>query len=172
MLYLPTDQPRIINKISSTTAQNIPNTPPHTPPPLRKGTSHLTRDQRRDVCLMHDLQHNDTEIIQRFAITQRQLDYTIQASRPTPRKPPGRPGRLKEPEIDFLVAYMISSSHTRRMTFKALAKDPQLNLHCSPNTIKHALHTRGYDRRLARHKPPISEKNRVLRLEFAHEHRH
>ena len=64
------------------------------------------------------------------------------------------------------------NSLTRRITFKALAKDPYLNLHCSANAIKHALYKRGYHRRVARRKPPISEKNRVLRLEFAHEHLH
>jgi hypothetical protein len=67
---------------------------------------------------------------------------------------------------------MTPSAHTRRMTFKTLAKDPHLNLHCSPNAIKHALHKRGYDRHLAHHKPPISEENRVLRLKFTCEHRH
>jgi hypothetical protein len=88
----------------------------------------LTRDQRRDIRLMHDLHHSDAEIIQRFIITQRQLDYTIQAARPTPRKPPGRHCKLKEPQINILIAYMISSARTRRMTFKALTKDPYLNL--------------------------------------------
>jgi Transposase len=155
--------------MNSIIAQNALDTPPHTPPLLRQGTAHLTRDQRRDIRLMHDLHHSDAEIIQRFTITQRQLDYTIQAGRPTPRKPPGRHCKLKDPQIDILIAYMISSAHTRRMTFKALAKDPHLNLQCSVNAIKNALHKRGYHRRLARHKPPISEKNRVLRLEFAHE---
>jgi Transposase len=58
------------------------------------------------------------------------------------------------------------------MTFKALAKDPHLNLQCNVNAIKNALYKRGYHRRLARHKPPISEKNRVLRLEFAYKHLH
>jgi hypothetical protein len=66
---------------------------------------------------------------------------------------------------------MISSAHTRRITFKAPAKDSYLNLQCSANAIKHTLYKRGYHRRLARYKPPIFEKNRVLRLEFAHEHR-
>jgi hypothetical protein len=67
---------------------------------------------------------------------------------------------------------MVSSAHTRRMTFQDLTKDPHLNLNYSANAIKHALHKRGYHRRLARHKPPISKKNCFLRLEFAHEHRH
>jgi hypothetical protein len=67
---------------------------------------------------------------------------------------------------------MISSARTRRMTFKAFAKDLYLNLQCSVNAIKHALHKRSYHQRLARHKPLIFEKNRVLRLEFAYKHLH
>jgi hypothetical protein len=158
--------------MSSTIPQNALDIPPYTPPPLRQGTAHLTRDQRRDIRLMHDLHHSDAEIIQRFTITQRQLDYTIQAARPTPRKPPGRHCKLKDPQIDILIAYMISSARTRRMTFKALAKDPHLNLQCSANAIKYILHKHDYHRRLARHKPFISEKNRVFRFEFVHEYLH
>jgi hypothetical protein len=136
--------------MSSIVPQNALDTPPHTPPPLRQGTAHLTRDQRRDIHLMHDLYHGDAEIIQRFTITQRQLDYTIQAARPTPRKPPGRHCKLRKPQINILIAYMISSARTRRMTFKALAKDPYLNLQYSVNAIRNALYKRGYYRRLAR----------------------
>jgi len=115
--------------MSSTIPQNTLDTPRHTPPPLRQGTTHLTRDQRRDIRLMHDLHHSDTEIIQRFTITQRQLNYTIQAARPTPRKHTGRHCKLKDLQIDILIAYMRTNSLTRRMTFKALTKDPYLNLH-------------------------------------------
>jgi hypothetical protein len=45
--------------MSSTIAQNTLDTPPHTPPSLRQGTAHLTRDQRRDIRFMHDLHHSD-----------------------------------------------------------------------------------------------------------------
>jgi hypothetical protein len=128
MLHSPIHQPRIINEMSSTIPQNTLDTPPHTPPSLRQGTTHLTRDQRRDIRLMHDLHHSDAEIIQRFTITQRQLDYPIQAAWPTPRKHTGRHCKLKDPQIDILIAYMTSCAHIRRMTFKALAKDPYLNL--------------------------------------------
>jgi hypothetical protein len=158
--------------MSSTIAQNALDTPPHTPPSLRQGTAHLTRDQRRDIRLMHDLHHSDAEIIQRFTITQRQLDYTIQAARPTLRKLLGRHCKLKDLQIDILIVYMISSVYTRRMTFKALAKDLHLNFQCSVNAIKNVLYKRGYHRRLARYKLFISEKNRVLRFEFVYEHLH
>jgi hypothetical protein len=57
--------------MNSTIAQNALDTPPHTPLSLRQGTAYLTRDQRRDIRLMHDLHHSDAEIIQHFTITQR-----------------------------------------------------------------------------------------------------
>jgi hypothetical protein len=121
---------------------------------------------------MYDLHHSNTEIIQRFIITQRQLNYIIQAARPIPRKYTGRHYKLKDPKINILIAYIVSSARTRRISFKDLAKDPHLNLNYSTNTIKNTLYKRGYHRRLARYKPPISKKNRILRLEFTHEHRH
>jgi hypothetical protein len=79
---------------------------------------------------------------------------------------------LKNPEINIFIVYIVSSARIRRMSFKDLAKDPYLNLNCSTNTIKNALYKRGYHRRLARYKPLISEKNRILRLEFTYEYRH
>ena len=152
--------------------QNTLDTPPRTPPPLRQGMTHLTRDQRRDIRLMHDLHHSDTEIIQRFTITQRQLNYTIQAARPTPRKHTGRHYKLKDLQVNILIAYIRTNSLTRRITFKAFIKDPHLNLHYSANAIKHTLYKRGYHRRVARYKPFISKKNRVLRLEFTYKYLH
>jgi hypothetical protein len=72
---------------------------------------------------------------------------------------------------------IISSAYIRRMTFKALTKDSYLNLYYSinaikNNAIKNTLYKRGYYRRLARYKPPIFEKNRILRLEFAYKYLH
>jgi hypothetical protein len=42
----------------------------------------------------------------------------------------------------------------------------------SPNAVKYALRKRGYSRRVALRKPRISEKNRLERLVWAHEHLH
>jgi hypothetical protein len=46
---------------------------PATPPPLKKGTPHLTRDQRRDVLLMHSLGKSEEEIYTHLFITLRQV---------------------------------------------------------------------------------------------------
>jgi hypothetical protein len=39
-----------------------------------------------------------------------------------------------------------------------------------PNAVKNALQKRGYSRRVALRKPPISETNRLARLVWAYEH--
>jgi hypothetical protein len=49
--------------MSSTIPQNALDTSPYTSLPLRQGTAHLTRDQRRDIRLIHDLHYSDAEII-------------------------------------------------------------------------------------------------------------
>jgi hypothetical protein len=113
--------------MSSIIAQNALDISPYTLL-LRQGTAHLTRDQRRDIRFTHDLHYSDAEIIQRFIITQRQLDYTIQATRPTSRKPLDRYYKLKDPQINILIAYIISSAYIRRITFKTLIKDSYFNL--------------------------------------------
>jgi hypothetical protein len=46
----------------------------------------------------------------------------------------------------------------------------ELNLGVHPTCLARALKKKDYSRRLARRKPPISEANRVKRLNWAHEH--
>ena len=46
----------------------------------------------------------------------------------------------------------------------------ELQLYVSDKVMREAMRKEGIFRRLARHKPPISEKNRLLRLAFAHAH--
>lgn len=46
----------------------------------------------------------------------------------------------------------------------------ELNQDISESAIRRALQKEGYHRRIARRKPPISEQNRVVRLQWAQEH--
>lgn len=64
------------------------------------------------------------------------------------------------------------------MSYQALAdhfkfnQDPTTQLYTGPDAIKRCLKRRGYSRRIALRKPPITEPNRVARLTWAHEHLH
>lgn len=64
------------------------------------------------------------------------------------------------------------------MSYKNLAEyfkfneDLTTKVYTGADSIKRALKRRGYSRRIALRKPPISEANRIIRLTWAHEHVH
>lgn len=144
---------------------DLPSTPPQN---TRK--THLTRDQRRDILVLSAFNHDPHEIAQKLGFSIRQVRYTLQQDQATPRRRSGRPTKLSSIQIDALEAFVCTNKNTRRMTYAELAA--HLNFDVSPSTIRNALHSRGYHRRIAIRKPPISEANRVARLEWAKEHLH
>jgi hypothetical protein len=142
----------------------------------------LSRDIRRDILLLRELNDNDDEIeytYERIAtilscrhgrkVTLRAVQYTVNSCKATPKKE----GRGKKPilttaQVDEIEAYVIYSRIGRQATYLQLGE----LFNVSPNTVKYALRKRGYSRRVALRKPPISEKNRLERLAWAHEHVH
>lgn len=86
----------------------------------------------------------------------------------------GRPPVLTEEQSNRLIAYVTSSKIGRRATWAHLALISfvtigiQVGLYCIRSTLRRA----GYKRYVARKKPPITEKNRVLRLQWARDHEH
>lgn len=151
---------------------------PHTPPaePTR-GTPHLTRDERRDILLMASLHHTEEEIAAYLSdrygkqITLRQISYTLQTEKATPRKPTGRPAKLTREQGDVLEAYVTTSHETRRMSYEMLARNLQFP-NIGRDAIRRELNRRGYSRRIALRKPPLDERTKVIRLEWAREHLH
>jgi transposase len=134
----------------------------------------LDRDQRRDILVLRRRGDSYAEIAQFLDITERAVQYTCTTKYATPQhKKAGRPSKLSSEEVEHLLEYIKTSKQTRRMTYQALkdALYPDRE-EIGPQAIKYALHKRGYFRRIALRKPPISEKNRISRLEWAHEHLH
>jgi len=143
-------------------------TPPSTPRRKR-----LTRDQRRDILLMRRLNHTYEAIADFLKISQRAVQYTCEKQQATPQhSKAGRPPRLNKEEADKVEEFVISSKKTRRMTYLQIAEALWPEGEVGPESVRYALHKRGYRRRVALRKPPISEANRVARLAWAHEHLH
>ena len=145
------------------------STPPATPRRKR-----LDRDQRRDILLLRRRGDTYAQIAQFLDITPRAVEYTCQKQTATPKhKQTGRPSKLKPNDVDDLLSFVKSSSRTRRMTYDQLREElykdrPEIG----SEAIKYALKKRGYFRRIALRKPPISEPNRIARLTWAQEHVH
>jgi hypothetical protein len=75
---------------------------------------------------------------------------------------------MDTPTRQRVVDFVTASKRGRRMPYCQVSIE--LHLFVSDTIIRNALAKEGYHRRVARKKPPISEKNRVLRLAWTHEH--
>jgi transposase len=144
--------------------------PPPPPPPLqqRRRTQHTSRDQRLQVHTLHTIGLNQTQIAYQLNITRRQVQYA-QNHPSTPSKRSGRRSKLTEQEVEHIIQWVCASSSNRRCPWERIPQ--KLGLDTSYYTVRYALRKAGFSRRLARRKPPISEKNRQTRLEFAREYR-
>ena len=141
---------------------------PH-PPIRRPKAPDLTRDQRRDCQLLHSIGWSYSQIREQTRFTIRQIQGACQVgARSTPKKKSGRPPLLTQAQVEELVEFVCASSTNRRMSFTKLAE--VLDFGVKKQAIRTALLREGFHRRLAMRKPPISEKNRQIRLQWALEH--
>jgi transposase len=140
---------------------------PH-PPIRRPKAPDLTRDQKRDCQLLHSIGWSYGQIRTKTGYTIDQIARACRADRPTPRKRGGRPPILTQAQVEELVEFVCASAKNRRMSFTQLAE--VLEFGVKKQAIRTALLREGFHRRLAMRKPPISEKNQKLRLDWALEH--
>jgi hypothetical protein len=141
-----------------------PTTPP--PPPVRRL---LTRDERLRIQLLKELNWKQAAIAEHENVSIRQVSWAIN-HRATPQKQRcGTKSKLNSIQIQILIQFISASRINRRMPYfqvAAVLDWPDVGEYA----IQHALEKEGYHRRVGRVKPPISEKNRVLRLAWAEEH--
>ena len=125
----------------------------------------LKRDQRRDIRLFHSIDWSYKQIQDHlpFKPTFAQIRYACLSVKATPTKRSGRPPVLTQAQIEELVEFVCASIQNRRMSFQKLAE--VLDFGIKKQAIRSALLREGFHRRLAMRKPPISEKNRQLRLQ-------
>ena len=161
---------------SSSSSTNPLRTPPRTPPPQdrpqlyiprRAGWHPLTRDQKLQVQTLRRAGWKYSDIAVHLGLTYRQVEVTCH-NRVTPKKRKGRPSITDEMRQE-LVTYVCQSKLTRRMPYLKLAIT--LGWRVLEDAIRRALWKEGFRRRVARLKPPITETNRMKRLQWAIEHR-
>jgi hypothetical protein len=76
-------------------------------------SKHTSRDQRRDIQLLYREGFTPAQIAQKQGCTARQVEYAI-AHPATPKKRSGRPGKMTEGEILYLIKWICKSKENRR----------------------------------------------------------
>ena len=126
-----------------------------------------TRDDRlRIQTLFYEASWDIDDIILQLNFTRRQVLYALE-HRITPQKYHGRRPLLNTPQRKHLIDWVTASPTNRRVEWSEIPK--YLHWNCGLSAIRTAFKKEGYVRRCARRKPPISEANRVLRLQWATE---
>src|SRR5437667_11500590 len=133
----------------------------------------LTRDEGIQILAFRRLGMTYEAIAKQFRdISPRQVQHLVQKGHPTPKKRSGRPPFITDEQLQELTAFVYTSKRTRRLSWTRLPFEYPM---CTWEnvyewSISSAIKRAGFRRRIARRKPPISEKNRQLRLAWAQEH--
>lgn len=136
------------------------------------GTKQLTTEERQRVRVLYfDASKSQAEIHSITGYTKAQIRTAIRARDATAGRSTGRPRTLTPEQEAELVQYVTSSKKTRRMGFLELSTIIFAGIF-GVWVIKHALYRLGFRRRVARKKPPITERTRNLRETWAREHEH
>lgn len=139
---------------------DIPSTPPH--------RRQLTRDERIQAQILHQAGHTYIQIAKQLDITVYHVQYACTHQATPQNHARGRHLLLHTPDRKVLTDWVTTSKATRRTPYYKIPAI--LGWEISSKAIQNALEKEGFHRRLGRRKPPISVKNRALRLAWAHEH--
>jgi hypothetical protein len=138
--------------------------------PTPKQRKQTTRDDRLRI---QTLYYNagftpDQIVLQLHHLTLRQVEYALSHPLTPKKKACGRKPFLSTPRRKLLIDWVCASKVHRRIPWDEI---PEIfGWDCGFKAIQAAFKKEGFARRNARTRPPISEKNRILRLEFAKEH--
>jgi ketohexokinase/beta-glucosidase len=153
---------------TTTTTTTMPTPELTTPPEASKNSARLTRDDRLQVLTLRDAGFTYQQISAQLGITYHQVQYTCQSRQATPKKARGQPPKLSEEDVDNIIDFITSSKRTRRLSYTKVIQE--LELPVGATALARALRKRGYTRCKALRKPPLSEKNKRVRLAWALEH--
>jgi transposase len=159
--------------------ENIENRPPQSPSPpsLRLSSiplpttpkrQQLSRDVRLRITTLRDIGWTYRDIVQELGVSYKQVQWTCN-TRITPQSHKrGAKGKLTAEDKACLVAFITANKKTRRMALYEVKH--ALGWTCSVDTIRRALKKEGFQRYVARRKPPLDESRKRRRLAWAQEH--
>ena len=130
----------------------------------------LSRDQRVAVQTLRRYGLSLQAIATQLEISRRPTQHASERADVSDPQRPGRPSKLSVSQVDELEHYVRSSRNGRFMTYLELSMYPFSHWNIGEHVFRRALHKRGYRRCISRLKPPLTEENKMKRLQFAREH--
>ena len=141
------------------------------PTPKQISRKQTTRDDRLRInTLYYHAGFTVSQIALQLNLTLRQIDYALSHPTTPKKKLCGRKPFLNTPRRKFLIDWVCASKINRRVPWEEIPE--LLGWDCGIKAIRAAFAKEGFARRNARTRPPLSEANRILRLEFAEAHVH
>jgi transposase len=140
---------------------------------FRRRRPNTTRDDRTAIRTLRALNWGIADIARELDLSYQQVYYFINctAQRLTPRhRNSGRRPAIAPPERQRLAAFVRRNTETRRMTATALAHTLWPDESIGEASVLTALRSMGIGRHLAYRKPPLSERAKQQRLQFALDH--
>ncbi|KAI1006616.1 hypothetical protein K3495_g1605 [Podosphaera aphanis] len=138
-------------------------------PPISRRAPYLTRDQRLQILTLYRTGLSNSEIADQLEVTILRVRSTVRSGRAFPQPRTGRPQQLNSAQVDELEAFVCSSRETRQMSLLELALHFRRSS-AGEYAIWNALRKRGYERRLPRSTPPLSENHRAVRIWLSEQH--
>ena len=131
----------------------------------------LTRDERLRIQTLYQADWKIDAIYAQLRphiqnLSLRQIEYTCRFTHPTPQKRSGRPPLLTNEQANELITFIRTSKITRRLSHLQLV----LHFGWGVEAVKGCLERAGYERYIARTKPPLSEANCRTRKDWAEKH--
>jgi transposase len=144
--------------------------PPFPPPPhsALKTAPDTTRDQRLQIQTLRTAGFTYSQIREQLGdVTLHQIAYAILHPL-TPKKRKGKPSILTSEEVEEIITWVCLNKRNRRTPWYQIPTAIGLNV--SYYCVRNALRKAGFARRVPRRKPPITERNRIARFEWAIQH--
>ena len=110
------------------------------------------------------------EISIQLGLTLRHVGYAIAANNISPRKAKGRQPILSPQQVDEIETFVCLSFDNRRMTWVELATGLFQSFGVSEFVVRSEMKKRGYSRCIARGKLPLSDRNKLIRKQWAEDH--
>lgn len=138
---------------------------------MRPKHQRLTEIECAQIHALRNLKFTYQQIANELNISKGRVQYSLTKRNFSSGNQRGRKPYLSDEQVDEIEAFVCSSRETRRISYLELASTRFAEWGATENQIRNSLQRRGYARRIARRKPPLTEDLKKDRKQWAEDHK-